>query len=189
MSLRKPFSPSPAIGTNGCLASISACTVPVEPPWVNTPSNLPCTASASAVTFCAVPSSQLPTTSTISKLPPAASITSRKPIWRSRSTELPGRPRTSRILPRASCPSSLSRNLADMRPISQLVLVDHHHLVGVEHVVERHDHHVVAVGEADDAVEAVGRHGDGDDGVEALVDEVLDGAELRRRRRCRSRRP
>ena len=39
----------------------------------------------------------------------------------------------------------------------ELVLVDHHHLVGVEDVVERHEHDVVLVGEPDDAVEAVGR--------------------------------
>ena len=103
---------------------------------------------------------------------------SRKPRWRSRSTELPGRPRTSRILP-SFLPISLSRNLADISPISMLVLVDHHHLVGVEDVVERHDHDVVAVGEPDHAVEALGADRDGDDRVEALVDEVLDGAELR----------
>ena len=60
-----------------------------------------------------------------------------------------------------------------------LVLVDHHHLVGVEDVVEGHHHHIVFVGEADDAVEAVGRHRDGDDGVKTLIDEVLHGAELR----------
>ena len=61
-----------------------------------------------------------------------------------------------------------------------LVLVDHHHLVGIEDVVEGHHHHIVLVGEADDAIEAVGRHRDGDDGVEALIDKVLHGAELRR---------
>jgi len=61
-----------------------------------------------------------------------------------------------------------------------LVLVHHHHLVGVEDVVEGHHHHIVLVGEADDAVEAVGRHRDRDDGVETLIDKVLHGAELRR---------
>ncbi len=71
----------------------------------------------------------------------------------------------------------------ELRPLAahlELVLVDLHHRVGVEHVVEGDDDHVVLVGEADDAVEAVGGDGDGDDGVEALVDEVLDGAELGR---------
>src|ERR1700736_3404429 len=52
--LRNSFSPSPDIGTKGCLAAIIACTVPSEPPCVNTPSKWPCTASASAVTFCDV---------------------------------------------------------------------------------------------------------------------------------------
>ena len=61
-----------------------------------------------------------------------------------------------------------------------LVLVDHHHLVGVEDVVEGNDDDVVLVGKADDAVEAVWSHGDGDDRVEALVDEVLHRAELGR---------
>ena len=60
-----------------------------------------------------------------------------------------------------------------------LVLVDLHHLVGVEHVVERHDDDVVLVGEADDAVEAFGRDRVDDDRVVALVDEVLHRAELR----------
>ena len=138
---------------------------------------------ASAVTFCAVPSSQLPTTWTTSQSPPEASSTSWMPIERSRSTELPGRPRTSRILPPV-LPCGLQLVDQELRPLAahlELVLVDLHHRVGVEHVVEGHEHHVLAVGEADHPVEAVGRDGDGDDRVEALVDEVLDGAELRRR--------
>ena len=72
----------------------------------------------------------------------------------------------------------------ELRPLAahlELVLVDLHDGVGVEDVVERHEHDVVLVGEADHPVEALGRDGDGDDRVEALVDEVLDRAELRRR--------
>ena len=146
---------------------------------MNTPSKWPCTASASAVTFCEVPVSQLPTTSMMLNLLPAPSMTSRKPRWRSRSTELPGRPRTSRMLPDV-LPHFVQEPFGRHAAHLLLVLVDHHHLVGVEDVVEGHHHDVVLVGEADDAVEAVGRHRDGDDGVEALIDEVLDGAELRR---------
>ena len=43
-----------------------------------------------------------------------------------------------------------------------LVFIDHHHLVGVEDVVEGNVDDVVLVGEADDAVEPVRRHSDGD---------------------------
>jgi len=72
--------------------------------------------------------------------------------------------------------------LADeLRPLAahlQLVFVDLHHGIGVEHVVERHEYNILAVGETDDAVEAIWGNGDGDDGIEALVDEILDGAEL-----------
>ena len=53
-----------------------ACTVPSEPPWVKMPSKWPCTAMASAVTFCAVPSSHMPTTSMMSNLLPFASMMS-----------------------------------------------------------------------------------------------------------------
>ena len=59
-----------------------------------------------------------------------------------------------------------------------LVFADLHHLVGVQKVVERHQHHALGVRLTDHAVKAGGRHGDGDDRVEALVDEVFDGAEL-----------
>jgi hypothetical protein len=48
----------------------------------------------------------------------------------------------------------------------------------VEDVVEGHHRHIVLIGHADDAVETVGRHRDGDDGVEALIDKILHGAEL-----------
>ena len=72
-NLRKPFSVSPPNGTKGCLASIMACTMPVSPPWAVMPSNGPLVAMASAVAFCATPSSHLPTTSVISHFLPEAS--------------------------------------------------------------------------------------------------------------------
>ena len=62
----------------------------------------------------------------------------------------------------------------------ELVFVDHHDILGVQNVVERHQHDVIAVRKTDHAVEAGRADGDGDDGVEALVDEVLDRAELGR---------
>ena len=83
------------------------------PPWREDASNLPCTAMASAVTFCAVPSSQLPTTSTMSNLPPLRPSPRGSRRWRSRSTELPGTPRTSRILPPVlPCRAGRATNLA-----------------------------------------------------------------------------
>ena len=145
---------------------------------MNTPSKWPWTASASAVTFCDVPVSQLPTTSVMLNLLGAASITSRKPTCRSRSTELPGSPRTSRMSPDflPDCSMIQSRRHAAH---FLLVLVDHHHLVGIEDVVEGNDDDVVLVGEADDAIKPVRRDRDGDDRLDALVDEILHGAELR----------
>ena len=98
-NLRKPFSVSPPNGTKGCLASIIACTTPVSPPWAVMPSNFLCTAIASAVTFWAVGSSHLPSTSTTSHFLPDAAKVSWMPLWRSVSTEVPATPRTSRILP------------------------------------------------------------------------------------------
>src|SRR5947207_4522468 len=98
-NLRKPFSVSPPKGTNGCLASIIACTTPVSPPCAVMPSNFLCTAIASAVTFCAVGSSHLPITSTVSHFWPEALKTSWMPSWRSRSTDVPETPRTSSTLP------------------------------------------------------------------------------------------
>ena len=78
-NFRKPFSVSPPNGTNGCFASIMACTMPVSPPWAAMASNLLCTAMASAVTFCAVGSSHLPITSTTSHFFPEAFSTSFRP--------------------------------------------------------------------------------------------------------------
>src|SRR6478672_4778673 len=98
-NLRKPFSVSPPNGTNGCFASIIACTTPVSPPCAVIPSKCLCTAIASAVTFCAVGSSHLPTTSTTSHFLPDAFSTSWMPSWRSRSTDVPETPRTSSTLP------------------------------------------------------------------------------------------
>ena len=98
-NLRKPFSVSPPKGTQGCLASIIAWTMPVSPPWPVMPSNGPLVAMASAVTFCAVGSSHLPMTSVTSQFLPEAAKTSWMPLWRSVSTEVPATPRTSRILP------------------------------------------------------------------------------------------
>src|SRR5690606_37619532 len=71
-NLRKPFSVSPPNGTNGCLASIIACTTPVSPPCAVKPANGPLVAIASAVAFCATPSSHLPTTSVTSHFLPDA---------------------------------------------------------------------------------------------------------------------
>src|SRR4029434_9655173 len=98
-NLRKPFSVSPPNATNGCLASIIACTTPVSPPCAVMPSNFLCTAIASAVTFCAVGSSHLPMTSTTSHFFPDALNTSWMPSWRSRSTDVPDTTRTSSTLP------------------------------------------------------------------------------------------
>jgi len=60
----------------------------------------------------------------------------------------------------------------------QLVLVDLHDLVGIQDIVERHQNDVVTVGKANDPVEAFRRDGNGDDCIEALVDEILDRSEL-----------
>src|SRR5580765_1573191 len=98
-NLRNPFSVSPPNGTNGCLASIIACTTPVSPPCAVIASNFLWTAIASAVTFCAVGSSHLPITSTVSHFLPEALNTSWMPSCRSRSTEVPETPRTSSTLP------------------------------------------------------------------------------------------
>src|SRR6476646_11815570 len=98
-NLRNPFSVSPPHGTNGCLASIIACTTPVSPPCAVIASKRLCTAIASAVTFCAVGSSHLPITSTVSHFLPDAFSTSWIPSWRSRSTDVPETPRTSSTLP------------------------------------------------------------------------------------------
>src|ERR1700677_10123 len=84
-SLRKPFSVSPPKGAIGCLASSIACTTPVSPPCAVKPSKCFCTAIASAVTFCAVGSSHLPTTSTTSHFLPDLSSSSWMPLWRSGS--------------------------------------------------------------------------------------------------------
>ncbi len=73
----------------------------------------------------------------------------------------------------------LVQELAPLLAHGQLVLVDLHDLVGVEHVVERHDDDALSVGQADHAVEAFRAHGQRHDAVEALVDEVLHRAELR----------
>src|SRR4029077_562471 len=112
-NLRKPFSVSPPKGTNGCLASIIACTTPVSPPCAVTASNFLCTAIASAVTFCAVGSSHLPITSTVSHFLPDALSTSWMPSCRSRSTEVPETPRTSRTFPPFGtfCPSHSAQYL------------------------------------------------------------------------------
>ena len=59
-----------------------------------------------------------------------------------------------------------------------LVFIDHHHLVGVEHVVERHNDDIALVGELYHAVKAVRRHGDGDNRVVTLIDKVLHRAKL-----------
>src|SRR4029453_12434425 len=98
-NLRKPFSVSPPNGTNGCLASIIACTTPGSPPCAVMPSNFLCTAMASAVTFCAVGSSHFPITSTTSHFLPDPLNTSWMPSCRSRSTDVPDTPRTSSTLP------------------------------------------------------------------------------------------
>ena len=60
----------------------------------------------------------------------------------------------------------------------ELVFVDLHDLVRVEHVVEWHEHDIVLVRQPDHAVKAVGCHRDRNNGVVPLVDEVLDGSEL-----------
>src|SRR4029453_14280815 len=98
-NLRKPFSVSPPNGTNGCLASIIACTTPVSPPCAVMPSNFLWTAMAWAGPFCAVGSSPLPMTSTTSHFLPDPLNTSWMPSWRSRSTDVPDTPRTSSTLP------------------------------------------------------------------------------------------
>src|SRR5262249_57204874 len=98
-NLRKPFSVSPPNGTNGCLASIRAWTTPVSPPWAVMPSKCFCTAIASAVTFCAVGSSHLPTTSTTSHFLPDLSSVSWMPSWRPPAAEGPLTPPSSTILP------------------------------------------------------------------------------------------
>src|SRR5258706_15144725 len=98
-NLRKPFSVSPPNGTNGCFASIIACTTPVSPPCAVIASNFLCTAIASAVTFCAVGSSHLPITSTTSHFLPEALNVSWVPSWRARAADVPETPRTSSTLP------------------------------------------------------------------------------------------
>src|SRR5258708_21441267 len=98
-NLRNPFSVSPPNGTNGCLASIIAWTTPVSPPCAVIASKRLCTAIASAVTFCAVGSSHLPITSTVSHFLPHALRTSWIPSWRSRSTDVRATPRPSSTLP------------------------------------------------------------------------------------------
>jgi len=49
--------------------------------------------------------------------------------------------------------------------------------------MQGHEHDAVAAGHADHPIEVFGAHREGDDGVEAPVDEVLDGTQLR----CRVR--
>lgn len=94
----KPFSASPPTGIFGCPAAASALVTPRQPCWQTTASKWPWTASASETTFCTVPVSQLPTTST-TLMSGYFSITWRKPRWRSRSVELPAMPRTSSTTP------------------------------------------------------------------------------------------
>ena len=118
-SLRKPFSASPATGTKGCLASIIACTMPVVPPWVNSRRTGRARRSRrrSPSAPCRRPSCRRPGRSPTCRR--CASNTSWKPIERSRSTELPGTPRTSRILPPVlPVLSSSTTNLAASMPIS-----------------------------------------------------------------------
>ncbi|MCY1241662.1 hypothetical protein D9M72_545760 [compost metagenome] len=93
-----PFSASPPTGTGGWLAAFMALVTPRQPCWHTTASNLPLTAMASATTFCTVPVSQLPVTST-TEMSLYLSRILRTPAWRSRSVELPGSPRTSSSLP------------------------------------------------------------------------------------------
>ena len=89
---------------------------------------------ASAVAFCAVPSSHLPTTSTTSHFLPDASSTSWMPLWRSVSTEVPATPRTSRILPPFG--HVLDQPVAPEHAEALLVDVDVDRVLGVEDVVE-----------------------------------------------------
>src|SRR5437773_11845275 len=74
-NLRKPFSVSPPNGTNGCLASIIACTTPVSPPCSVISSNFLCTLISSVVTFCSVGSSHFHVSLTLYNVVPASLIT------------------------------------------------------------------------------------------------------------------
>src|SRR4030095_16646242 len=94
-NLRNPFSVSPPNGTNGCLASIIACTTPVSPPCAVIASNFLCTSLARAVTFWPVGCSHLPITSTTSHFLPNDLKTSWMPSCRSPPTDVPETPRTS----------------------------------------------------------------------------------------------
>ena len=59
-----------------------------------------------------------------------------------------------------------------------LIFVDHHDLVGIENVIERHNDDIVFVGELDHPVETFRRNGDRDNRVVALVDEVFHRTQL-----------
>ena len=45
----------------------------------------------------------------------------------------------------------------------------------VQHVVERHYDDIIPLCQSDHTVKAIGRNCDGDDGIVALVDEILGG--------------
>ncbi len=125
-----------------------------------------------------VPSSQLPTTSTISNLLPVGFHD------RAEADDAGhGRPscRAGRG-PRGSCreflPSFSMSQLADMTPISNWSSLTSMTSLVSRMLSKGTMHDVVAVGQPDHPVEAGRADRDGDDGVIALVDEVLDGAEL-----------
>ena len=98
------------------------------------------------------------------------------PSWRSRSTDVPETPRTSRTLP------PLGICLASHSPVDAkalLVDVDVDRILGVEDVVEGDEHDARVVGALDDRLERRRILRVDDDRVEAGIDEVVDRRDLR----------
>ena len=100
------------------------------------------------------------------------------PSWRSRSTEVPATPRTSRILPPFG--TFLTSQLAQQHAEALLVDVDVDRLLGVENVVEGDEHDAGVLGALDHRLEGRRVLRVDDDRVIAGIDEVVDRGDLRR---------
>ena len=99
MNLRKPFSPSPAVGGSGRLAARKAFSTPSVPPWHQMPSICGREGSTAAALRSAVAESHMPVNLLTTVMPGCFFQTSSAPLLRSASTKVPATPVTMMTLP------------------------------------------------------------------------------------------